>query len=123
MEKRYSIMLIDDSSTNNILYESILEDEGYQVYVFDDAQKALNQIETISPDLIMLDLMMPGMDGFDFLDRKKQLSNVASVPVVMVTARTDKESEKKAFELGVKEYLLKPAGILEVTQLVKKILQ
>jgi len=123
MEKRYSIMLIDDSSTNNILYESILEDEGYRVFVFDDAQKALNQLENIHPDLIMLDLMMPGMDGFDFLDQKKKITNIASVPVVMVTARTDKESEKKAFDMGVKEYLFKPAGITEVTQLVRKILQ
>ena len=115
-------MLIDDSSTNNILYESILEDEGYQVFVFSDAEKALNQLENIHPDLIMLDLMMPGMDGFDFLDKKKRIASIASVPVVMVTARTDKESEKKALEMGVREYLLKPAGILEVTQLVRKIL-
>jgi DNA-binding response OmpR family regulator len=115
-------MLIDDSTTNNILYESILVDEGYNVIVFEDAKKAIGQLNSVVPDLIMLDLMMPGMDGFNFLERKNSIINAKNIPVVMLTARTEKDSEKKAYDMGVAEYLIKPVGIAEITSLVKKIL-
>jgi DNA-binding response OmpR family regulator len=115
-------MLIDDSSTNNILYESILVDEGYDVVIFEDAKKAINHLKNEVPDLIMLDLMMPGMDGFNFLENKNTLENAKNIPVVMLTAKTEKDSEKKAYELGVAEYLIKPVGIAEITSMVKKIL-
>ena len=115
-------MLIDDSTTNNILYESILVDEGYNVVVFEDAQKAIGRLQNEIPDLIMLDLMMPGMDGFNFLEKKNDIKKAKNIPVVMLTARTEKDSENKAYNLGVVEYLTKPVGIAEITGLVKKIL-
>ncbi len=116
-----TIMLIDDSSTNNILYESILLDEGYEVIICEDAKIALNRLQKDIPDLIILDLMMPGIDGFHFLEKKKGIPNVTNVPVVMLTARMDRESERKAYELGVVGYMVKPVGISEITEKLKKI--
>jgi CheY-like chemotaxis protein len=116
-----TIMLIDDSSTNNILYESILLDEGYDVIICEDARIALAKLQKDIPDLIILDLMMPGIDGFNFLEKKKMMPNILDVPVLMLTARVDKESERKAYELGVVGYMVKPVGISEITEKLKKI--
>jgi CheY-like chemotaxis protein len=116
-----TIMLIDDSSTNNILYESILLDEGYNVIICEDARIALTRLQKDIPDLIILDLMMPGIDGFNFLEKRKMMPAVLDVPVLMLTARVDKESERKAYELGVVGYMVKPVGISEITEKLKKI--
>lgn len=115
------IMLIDDSSTNNILYESILLDEGYEVIICEDAKIALKRLQKDIPDLIILDLMMPGIDGFHFLEKKKEMPGIVDVPVIMLTARVDRESELKAYELGVVGYMVKPVGIAEITEKLKKI--
>ena len=117
-----TIMLIDDSSTNNILYESILLDEGYDVIVCEDAKTALKILPQNVPDLIILDLMMPGMDGFQFIKKKNEIKIAAKVPVIMLTARVDTISEQKAYEMGVVEYIIKPVGIAEITEKVKKCL-
>jgi DNA-binding response OmpR family regulator len=114
-------MLIDDSSTNNILYESILLDEGYEVIICEDAKIALKRLQKDIPDLIILDLMMPGIDGFHFLEKKKEMPGIVDVPVIMLTARVDRESELKAYELGVVGYMVKPVGIAEITEKLKKI--
>ena len=119
---KYCIMIVDDSSTNNILYESILTDEGYDIIVSEDSKLALNRIKKEIPDLLLLDLMMPGMDGFHFLQEKNIDKAIRNIPVVMVTANADKESELRAYELGVKKFLVKPVGILEIIHTVKEIL-
>ncbi len=116
---KLKIMLIDDSSTNNILYSSILSDEGYEVVVYDNAKTALKHITKEKPALIILDLMMPGMDGFDFLDDLHKNSEISEVPVIMLTANASKESEIKAKAMGVKSFLTKPVGIKEITDAVK----
>jgi response regulator RpfG family c-di-GMP phosphodiesterase len=117
------IMLIDDSSTNNILYESILSDEGYEIIICEGAASALKRLEKDVPDLILLDLMMPGMDGFSFIEKKNQNSKWQHIPVLMLTARIDSQSEDKAYKMGVLEYLIKPIGISEITEKIKKILE
>jgi two-component system NtrC family sensor kinase len=119
---KYKIMLIDDSSTNNILYESILLDEGYDVIICEDPKLALKRIQKELPHLIILDLMMPGMDGFHFLEKKNEIAGATNIPVVMLTARIDHESEQKALKMGVLEYIVKPVGINEFTEILSKIL-
>ncbi len=116
------IMLIDDSSTNNLLYSSILSDEGYEVIVCDNAKSALKNIEKEKPSLIILDLMMPGMDGFDLIENLKKNTRLSSIPIIMLTANATVESEKKALSLGVKAFMSKPIGIKEITEAVKEVL-
>jgi DNA-binding response OmpR family regulator len=121
MSKR-KIMLIDDSTTNNILYENILDAEGYEVIVCDDAKLGLDTLKKEAPDLIILDLMMPKMDGFDFLELMHSDVSIKNIPVIMVTAKVDKATEKKAYEMGVKSFMNKPLGIDEITTKVNEIL-
>ena len=116
-------MLIDDSSTNNLLYENILSEEGYDIIVCEGAASALKRMEKDIPDLILLDLMMPGMDGFSFIEKKNSNEKWHKIPVLMLTARIDSQSEDKAYKMGVLEYLIKPVGITEITAKIKKILE
>jgi len=122
MKDTPKIMLIDDSTTNNILYSSIFTDEGYDVVICDNSKNALKMIIEEKPSLIILDLMMPGIDGFELMKKIKQDSNLASIPIVMVTAKLSKESEEKAKNMGVQAYLNKPVGINEIVDVVKNIL-
>lgn len=119
---KQTVMLVDDSSTNNILYESILTDEGYDVIICTDAKVALKRLQKDIPDLIMLDLMMPGMDGLDFMATLKEATEIPSIPIIMLTASNDKNSEAKALAMGVAAYLNKPVGINEISEKVKYIL-
>jgi DNA-binding response OmpR family regulator len=108
---RKTIMLIDDSSTNNFLHKSILVEEGFNVIIFYDGASALAKLNHFIPDLIVLDLLMPGMDGFKFLEKKKQLKLAMQIPVLILTAKHNSESELLAKKLGVVDYLIKPVGV------------
>ncbi len=121
--ERVKIMLVDDSSTNNLLYESIFESEGYDVIVCDSGRTALKKLaQKERPNIILLDLMMPGVDGFDVLGKIKENPEIKDIPVIILTAKVDSESEAKAFELGAVDYIIKPIGIYEITEEIRLIL-
>lgn len=119
---KHTIMLVDDSSTNNLLYQNIFETEGYNVIVCDDAKTALKKLQKSIPGVIILDLMMPDMDGLDFYECIKKEPTTAHIPVIMLTAKVDRESEKRAKAMGVYDYLIKPVGITVITEKIAKIL-
>ena len=100
------LLIIDDSTVNNIILQNLLEDMGYEVSSALNAKDAFEIIKEFSPDLILLDLMMPEISGFDLLRRfRKEKINI---PVVIVSAFSDDEYIRKAKELGAWDYLLKP---------------
>lgn len=100
------LLIIDDSTVNNIILQNLLEDMGYEVSSALNAKDAFEIIKEFSPDLILLDLMMPEISGFDLLRRfRKEKINI---PVVIVSAFSDDEYIRKAKELGARDYLLKP---------------
>ncbi|MDY0198119.1 MAG: response regulator [Tenuifilaceae bacterium] len=100
------ILLVEDIYFNQILIESLLIEWGYQVIIVDDGAEALDEMIVEKPNLIILDLMMPVMDGFQFLEEKNKLGD--KTPVVVLSARSDIESINKALKLGAKEYITKP---------------
>jgi CheY-like chemotaxis protein len=112
--RSFEILIVDDSSTNNLLFENILESSGYQVHIATNGHDALKYIEQHSPNLILLDIMMGGMDGYDVLRRIVENPKTRNIPVVMVSARKDPESMKLAMKLGARDYLTKPLGIDEL---------
>jgi CheY-like chemotaxis protein len=117
------ILLIDDSSTNNLLFQSIFEEAGYKVSICFNGKEALRQIHKEIPDLVMLDVMMPGMDGFEVLNSIKTNSATSHIPVIMLTAKNDQESRERALSMGAIDYILKPIGINEILDVVSKVLQ
>jgi len=107
MKKCPSIMAVDDEQAILSLLNRTLEPEGYHVILADNGRAALALLEEHKPDLIILDIMMPGLDGFQVLGLIRQRSNI---PVIMLTARREVASLNEALGLGADDYVRKPFG-------------
>jgi len=102
------VLVVDDILPNVKLLEAKLTSEYYDVITATNGEEALERVEQDSPDLILLDVMMPGMDGFEVCNRVKQNPLYAHIPVVMVTALTDTEDKVRGLESGADDFLSKP---------------
>ena len=102
------VLVVDDILPNVKLLEAKLTSEYYDVLTATNGEEALKSVEQDSPDLILLDVMMPGMDGFEVCTRIKQNAALAHIPVVMVTALTDTEDKVRGLECGADDFLTKP---------------
>ncbi len=109
-----TILLVDDSSVNlGVLVEG-LESIGFDVLVARDGEEALERISFAMPDLILLDIMMPGIDGFEVCKRLKSQELTSDIPVIFMTSLSSTEDKVKGFELGAVDYVTKPLQIDEV---------
>jgi len=107
MKKHSCIMVVDDEQEVLRLLKRTLEPEGYGVIVADNGKSALALLEEHGPDLVILDIMMPGLDGFQVLDLIRQRSNL---PIIMLTARGEVTTLRDALALGADDYVRKPFG-------------
>lgn len=120
MKQSNRILVVDDSGTNLFLLQRLLEDEGYDVIALEDPQEALDYLNDQSGiDLILLDIMMPGIDGFKFLEKISASDQLKSIPVIMVTAKNDRASQKKALEMGAVDYMAKPLDLNKLRNMVR----
>jgi DNA-binding response OmpR family regulator len=108
------ILIVDDTPDNLALLSDALDEAGYMVLVALDGNSALNRIQRRRPDLILLDAMMPGLDGFETCRRIKAQAETANIPVLFMTALTDSEHVVKGFEAGAIDYVTKPIQCNEV---------
>ena len=116
------ILIIDDSNTNVVLLEAILNSRGYEIqtaYNVDEAQKMMAKDR---PELILLDLLMPKISGYQFLDQLKKNSETCDIPVIIVSAVTDTPNIQKTFDLGAIDYIEKPVDIKVLVNKVEKTL-
>lgn len=102
------VLLVDDEDMLRRVMKDLLEQEGYQVIEAKDGVEALDQVDRYAPDIIVLDLNLPGLDGYGVLSHLRSRPATAGIPVVVLTARGDEESEVKVFELGADDFLSKP---------------
>ncbi|GIW52516.1 MAG: hypothetical protein KatS3mg081_1871 [Gemmatimonadales bacterium] len=102
------VLLVDDEDMLRRVMKDLLEREGYQVIEAKDGVEALDQVDRHAPDIIVLDLNLPGLDGYGVLSHLRSRPATAHIPVVVLTARGDEESEVKVFELGADDFLSKP---------------
>lgn len=109
-----SILIIDDSKLNLMIMEDILVAEGFNVKCLDTNIDILQKVMNIKPDIILLDLVMPHMDGFDVCKILKNEPAVSFIPIIIVTADTNPVSIKKALNLGAFDYIKKPFESIEV---------
>ena len=108
LTKKATILVVDDTPGNLALMSSLLKGD-YTVKIANSGEKALNIAASDSPpDLILLDIMMPGMDGYEVCRRLKRDPRTMSIPVIFITAKTEGEDEKKGLELGAIDYITKP---------------
>ena len=117
------ILLVDDSFQNNELMQVVLEKEGYETMMASNGMEALEAIRQRHPDLIILDIMMPGMDGYALLDHLKRTEPVPHIPVIMLTARNNQKDLQKAMEMGAADYVIKPIDIEDILVRVNKVLK
>ena len=117
MEKR-SILIVDDSAANIKVLSSILRQE-YRILVAKDGAETLEFLATTGrPDLVLLDIVMPGIDGYEVCRRLKEDNKTADVPVVFITAKTDEAEREKGLGLGAAAYVTKPFDVETVRRIV-----
>ncbi len=95
-----SILVIDDSMEYQLIVSEVLENEGYTVHVMSDGASALDAIESINPDLILLDIVMPGMSGYDVCDVIKGIPKFSDIPIIFLTTLDSTADEIKGLEHG-----------------------
>jgi Response regulator containing a CheY-like receiver domain and a GGDEF domain len=118
-DRKPIILIVDDTPINlKVLFE-YLGDQNYEILVAEDGESAIEQAEISSPDLILLDVMLPGIDGFETCARLKALESTREVPIIFMTALSDTQYIVQAFELGAADYLTKPLRHEEVSVRVK----
>ncbi|MCC5646905.1 hybrid sensor histidine kinase/response regulator [Nostoc sp. CHAB 5824] len=123
MSNSAKILVVDDTPANLEVICETLGDAGYEVITAIDGDRALKRIQTNPPDLILLDVQMPGIDGFETCQRLKANPVTANIPVIFMTALSDTDSKVKGFDLGAVDYLTKPFQEKEMLARVKTQLQ
>ncbi|UJQ94690.1 response regulator transcription factor [Mariluticola halotolerans] len=108
MHPKPKILICDDDLLLIELIEFRLAAKGYEVITARDGEEALEKVRSSLPDLVVLDAMMPGIDGFELLVRLKADTTLAHIPVVMLTARKGERDIVSALESGASDYLVKP---------------
>lgn len=104
---RKSILIIDDVRLNLAAAKDVLKGE-YDLYEAESAKEGFEKLEDITPDLILLDINMPGMDGYEMLEKMKESRRLSKIPVIFLTAENRASSEVKGFDLGVVDFITKP---------------
>ena len=123
MARQKKILAVDDERHIVRLVQVNLERAGYQVVSAFDGKEALKKVESEKPDLIVLDVMMPHMDGFEVLKRLKSEDKTKNIPVVMLTAKAQDADVFRGWASGVDCYLTKPFNPIELLTFVKRIFE
>ncbi len=118
-----TILVVDDNLTNLRVLSSMLEKLGYTVLVARDGKQAIETAQYTIPDMILLDIMMPEIDGFETCRRLKKIPNTKDIPIIFLTALTSTEDKVKGFRVGAVDYVTKPLQHEEVTARVKTHMQ
>ncbi|MFA6014779.1 MAG: PAS domain S-box protein [Gallionellaceae bacterium] len=109
-----TILIVDDTPSNLSVVVNLFEEHGYRVAIAQDGEEGLQRAQLVQPDLILLDVMMPGMDGFEACRRLKEESSTRDIPVVFMTALASSEHKVRGFGAGAVDYVTKPLQIDEV---------
>jgi DNA-binding response OmpR family regulator len=119
---KYLVMVIDDEQDVASLVKMVLEGEGHQVITALSGHEALQMLYQVKPDLILLDIMMPGLDGMEFIKIVKIIDSTAQIPIAMMTAKTSPEDRAAALREKAVEYICKPFTAAELAEKVNQIL-
>ena len=120
MKGKTTVLVVDDDARLIRLVRANLESVGYTIIAAADIHSALRLVDMEMPDLIILDIMLPDMDGFEFCKRVREFSNV---PIIMLTAKVEEADRVKGLRLGADDYLTKPFGVQELLARVEAVLR
>lgn len=117
----FSILVCEDDFAIKTMISTKLKQENYSVYTVQNGQEALNLMEKQQIDLVISDIMMPEMDGYEFVQTLRETKH--TLPILMITAKSQLESLEAAFKLGVDDYMVKPLRLEELVLRVKALLR
>lgn len=117
------ILIADDNHQNCELLDAYLADENYKIEMVYDGQQTLDSVRKAQPDLILLDIMMPKLSGYEVCQRLKSEAKTKDIPIVMVTALAEMGDIEKAVNAGADDFLTKPVNKLELTTRVRSLLR
>jgi putative two-component system response regulator len=117
------VMVVDDEILNLKLIGAMLKPQGYEVILANDGEECLQKVAENPPDIILLDIMMPKLNGFDVVTKLKADERFALIPIVMVTALQDVNDRVKALEVGAEDFLTKPVDRMELRARVRSLLK
>lgn len=120
MSRNKTIMIVDDDTNISELMTLYLDKEGYETHTYPDGKEALKAFSDLAPDLLLLDIMMPEMDGYEVLT---EIRKTSKVPVIMVTAKGETFDKVLGLELGADDYLVKPFDPKELLARVKAVIR
>lgn len=116
------ILIVDDEEMTRHLLSHILSRAGYKVIEAGNGQEALQQLVTMLPDLIIMDVLMPHLDGFSTIRQIRADPRTIHVPVIFLSSRADVSAEHEGFAAGAQRYLVKPIGLTELVNHVQELL-
>ncbi len=116
------ILIVDDNESNRMLLSAKMEADGYLTYVASNGLEGISKAENLHPDLILLDVMMPQLDGFEACRRLKARDETRYIPVIMLTARGELEDKLMGLEVGAEDYIVKPYSLIEISARVRALL-
>ena len=118
-----SVLVVDDEPTARTMLRLILVRAGFEVLEAQNGSEALEEVKRQLPDLILLDIMMPGIDGFEVCEILRGKDETAELPIIMLSARADAASVNRGLLLGATRYLTKPVMPDELTRNVREVLE
>jgi DNA-binding response OmpR family regulator len=121
--KRYKVLIVDDDEDMLLLYDRILRDAKYKVFKARNGKECIEQVSEVAPDVIIMDIMMPEMDGIATVLKLRSKEKTRSIPIVMCTAVKEEEDEIIARNLGVADYCRKTPQMEDLLIKIKRILK
>jgi two-component system response regulator MprA len=117
-----SVLVVDDESEIRQLLATMLTMMGYQSFMANDGLDALEKISAYKPDILILDVMMPRMDGLTLCRKLREAAETADLPIIMLSGKAHQEAIQEGLQAGANRYLVKPTGLDELTRNINEVL-
>jgi DNA-binding response OmpR family regulator len=122
MQEKKNVIIVEDEKSLMMILEKLFESNGFDVIKANDGLEAINLLNSKTPDIMILDLMLPKLSGFKLLDIIREDTGLSDIPVIVLSARADRENRELALSLGAKRFIEKPFSPFQLLDEVKKII-